>query len=272
MDTRLNAYLERIHFEGSPAVNDDTLRRLHRGHLLAISYENLDIHRGGVLTLDENLIFEKIVLQRRGGWCFEMNGLMAWALRQIGFEVTLMAGAVNRPVLGDLAEGNHLVLRVDLARPYLADAGFGTGFLEPLPLAEGSYRQGFQTYQISHHNGRWQFSNITIAAPGFDFTETPHQMSDFAAQCHRLQTSPDSGFVMNTVCHRRLPDGVISLRGAILRTMTPEGTEEQIIDTHADYDRTLREKFDLHLDDTATMWEKIWERHQAWVKSLESAS
>jgi N-hydroxyarylamine O-acetyltransferase len=73
----LDAYLKRIHYGGSLEPSFATLRALHRVYLLSITYENLDIHLGQALVLDEDAIFEKIVYKGRGGWCFEMNGLSA---------------------------------------------------------------------------------------------------------------------------------------------------------------------------------------------------
>jgi N-hydroxyarylamine O-acetyltransferase len=81
------------------------------------------------------------VTRRRGGWCYEMNGLMDWALREIGFKVTRMAGGVMRASVGDGVVGNHLVLKVDLDRPYLADVGFGDGLVEPIPIEPGRTKQ-----------------------------------------------------------------------------------------------------------------------------------
>src|SRR5437868_15402114 len=97
---QLDAYLERIGYSGSRRPTLATLIAVHRAHLLAISYENLDIHLGRVLTLDPAQIFDKIVMRRRGGWCYEMNSLLAWALRELGFSVTLMGSTVNRAAIG----------------------------------------------------------------------------------------------------------------------------------------------------------------------------
>ena len=131
---KVNAYLQRIGYKGDLEPSPSTLRQLHRAHLLSIPYENLDIHLGRELSLDLNTIYQKIVLGRRGGWCFEMNALFAWALYELGFEVHLLSAAVNRHRAGDKAEGNHLTLIVLSDEPYLADVGFGDGPLEPLPL------------------------------------------------------------------------------------------------------------------------------------------
>src|SRR5688572_26521258 len=74
-DTQLQHYFARVGFRGGGDASLHTLRALHRAHLLAIPYENLDIHLGRRLTLEPEAIFDKLVDERRGGWCFEMNGL-----------------------------------------------------------------------------------------------------------------------------------------------------------------------------------------------------
>ena len=84
-----------------------------------------------------------------------MNGLLAWALEEIGFKVTRMAGGVMRVVHGDANVGNHLVLRIDLDRPYLADVGFGDGMLEPVPIKEHLFRHDFLDYRLEDLGDRW---------------------------------------------------------------------------------------------------------------------
>ena len=135
----LAAYLARIGYAGPIEPTTDVLYAVHRRHLLAIPYENLDIHLGRELSLNLPAIFDKIVTRRRGGWCYEMNGLLAWALREMGFDVTLLSGA----------EGKHLVLRVQLEQAWLADVGYGNGILEPLPLIEGEHTQHGFVFRLS---------------------------------------------------------------------------------------------------------------------------
>lgn len=265
MNERLAGYLERIGYQGEPKADYATLEALHRAHLLEITYENLDIHLGKTVTLDMDDIYQKIVVNKRGGWCYEMNGLFAWALREIGFEVTLLAGTVNRNTRARVIEGNHLILLVTLDRPYLADVGFGNGFLEPLPLAEGAYMQGFLEYHLRLEGERWWFTNHLYGGAGFDFTLEPHQLTDFAESCHELQTWEGSGFVQTTVCHRHTPGGIVTLRGAILTTITETGRSERVIDHFEEYEEVLDDYFDLHLDEGAALWEKVWARHQVWV-------
>ncbi len=143
----IDSYLKRINYTGSLEPTLETLRNIHRQHLLSIPYENLDIHLGRRFELNQEHFFKKLVFEKRGGWCYEMNGLLAWVLRELGFEVQYLSGTVGREQKGNLAEGNHLVLLVHLDKPYIADVGFGDGILEPLPLQEGVYRQGFLEFQ-----------------------------------------------------------------------------------------------------------------------------
>lgn len=267
MEAKLQAYLDRIGWGGSVRPDLDTLIGLHRAHLLTIPYENLDIHRGKRLTLDVDDHYRKIVIERRGGWCYEMNGLLAWALRQIGFEVTLLASTVQGAPGRRAVEGNHLILLVELDRPYLADVGFGNGFLEPLPLAEGTYQQDFLTYRLRYERGRWWFDNHLWGGAGFAFTLDPHRLEDFATPSHELQTSLDSGFVRTIVCHRHTPKGIITLRETILRTVSDDIGVDYPVSDAADYRRILETQFDLHLPDAEVLWDKIWAKHLVWLNS-----
>jgi N-hydroxyarylamine O-acetyltransferase len=264
----LTDYLTRIGCRGDLAPTADTLRALHRAHLLAIPYENLDIHLSRPLVLDPERVFAKLVTGRRGGWCYEMNGLFAWALEQLGFQVRLLAGAVGRERAGNRAEGNHLVLLVELERPYLADVGFGDGLLEPIPLVAGTHRQGFLEFGLARSGERWVFGNHPHgAAPSFDFTLEPRRLSDFAAKCHELQTSPASGFVQKTVCQRFFADRIVTLRGAVLRTVSAAGASERIVADAGEYDAILRGHFDLVIPEARSLWSRVWSRHLEWAAS-----
>ncbi|HJZ46080.1 MAG TPA: arylamine N-acetyltransferase [Roseiflexaceae bacterium] len=110
MDVR--AYLRRIGYNGTVAPTTATLRELHRAHLLAVPFENLDIHLGRPITLDQDALFDKVVTRRRGGFCYELNGLFAALLRAIGFQVTLLSAGVARAEGGFGPEFDHLTLLV----------------------------------------------------------------------------------------------------------------------------------------------------------------
>jgi N-hydroxyarylamine O-acetyltransferase len=263
--TQLQHYFARIGYRGGRDVSLGTLRTLHRAHLLAIPYENLDIHLGRRLTLDPDATFDKLVDERRGGWCFEMNGLFGRVLETLGFEVRYLSGAVGRARRGWRAQGNHLVLLVMLDRPWIADVGFGDGFLTPLPLEPGNYRQGFLQYRLSRDGPRWRMDNHPHGgADGFDFTLTPRTLDAFAAQCHELQTSPESSFVTSTVCERFTSEGLVMLRGATLREVTVTGVATRVLQDAGEFAAVLRDRFDLTAPELADLWPGVWARHVQW--------
>jgi N-hydroxyarylamine O-acetyltransferase len=259
----LERYLARIGYAGPVQPDQKTLFALHRAHVQAIPYENLGIHLGQPLTLDEEQIFAKIVAERRGGWCYEMNGLFAWALRQIGFRVTLLASTVGRSRQGAVLEGDHLVLLVEAEQAYLADVGFGNGLREPLPLSPGVYTQDFLSYELRTDGTRWFFTNHQHGGPGFDMTLAPQRLADFAEPCRHLQTAPESGFVRTIVCHRWTSSGIMTLRDAVFTEVLASGVARHTISDAATYSKVLAEQFDLPIPEAAALWARAWERHQA---------
>ncbi|HEX2909361.1 MAG TPA: arylamine N-acetyltransferase [Chloroflexia bacterium] len=266
----LEKYLQRINYHDALKTDVETLKKLHRAHLLAIPYENFDIHLGRRIEHDEQAFYNKLVLQRRGGWCYEMNGLFAWALRQAGFKVHLLSGSV-RNSLNDDGEGNHLTLLVELERPYLVDVGFGDGFLEPLPLEEGEFEQGFLSFRLTREGEYWICHNHPHGgAKRYDFTLKPRRLEEFAARSHELQTSPTSGFVRTAVCQHYTSDSLIILRGALFKSVSAAGVEEKTVTSEAEFKQVLKEHFKLDLGDTAELWPKIWERHQEWLRQQQS--
>src|ERR1017187_10297680 len=128
----LLAYLERIGYSGSTEPSAETLRALQRAHMLAVPFENLDIHLGRPIVCDEDRFLHKIINERRGGFCYELNGAFAALLRALGFKVTLLSARVAGSDGSASPEFDHLTLRVDLDEPWLADVGFGDSFIEPL--------------------------------------------------------------------------------------------------------------------------------------------
>ena len=110
----VDAYLERINYNGSRDVNAETLRALQVAHLLSVPFENLSIHAGEPIVLDEDALFTKIVEQRRGGFCYECNGLFAGLLRALGFDVAMLAAGVAHATGGFGPIFDHMTLMVTL--------------------------------------------------------------------------------------------------------------------------------------------------------------
>ena len=268
----LDRYLTRVRYQGPREPTLRTLRDLHRAHLLAIPYENLDIHLGVPLTLDPEAMVTKLVDECRGGWCYEMNGVFGRVLATLGFDVRYVSGAVGRATRGWRAQGNHLVLIVTLDRRWIADVGFGDGFLTPLPLEAGGYRQDFLEYTVSRDGPRWRVHNHPFGgADGFDFTLTERTLDDFSAQCHELQTSPASPFVTTTVLERFEAGGIVILRGAQLCEIRAAGVVDRVVRDADDYAALLRDRFGLTVADAATLWPRVWQQHEAWQARAAAA-
>ncbi|MFT5774227.1 arylamine N-acetyltransferase family protein [Hyphomonas sp.] len=114
MTTELAAYFDRIGFEYSPRADGATLCALCRAHINTIPFENLDVQLGRKTARSQAEIHDKLVSRQRGGWCYEQNGLMGWALDEIGFDVTRLVAGVMREQAGDGQLGNHPCLLVRL--------------------------------------------------------------------------------------------------------------------------------------------------------------
>lgn len=272
--SRLDAYLARIGYVGPVRVDRETLFALHRAHLLAIPYENLDIHLDRPLILNVDHVYDKIVVRGRGGWCYEMNGLFAWALREIGFDVTLLSSDVGRKRPAPHADDrDHLVLRVELDEPYLADVGFGNGFAEPVPLREGAWRQGRRTFTLSRDGDQWWLSDTGRDGAGYDFTLRPRQYADFADRCAYLQTAPSSGFVRAARCYRFVGDDVIALIG-LVRTDGLDVGSQRVIADRDEYASTLRDTFGLRLTgaEVGTLWTRAERLHASWLAEQAAAA
>jgi N-hydroxyarylamine O-acetyltransferase len=116
----ITAYLDRINYHGPLAPTAETLRELQVAHLLTVPFENLSIHTKQPIVLDDNALFEKIVMRRRGGFCYEANGLFAALLRALEFDVKMLsAGAANaKGGCGDVARAlrRHVNLTLSLLR------------------------------------------------------------------------------------------------------------------------------------------------------------
>src|SRR5947199_9406253 len=88
------SYLKRIGYRGPLIPHIDLLRRLHHRHLLSVPFENLDIHLGRPVILDQRFFYKKIVENRRGGYCYELNGCFASLLKRLGFKVSMVSASV----------------------------------------------------------------------------------------------------------------------------------------------------------------------------------
>ena len=137
----VQAYLNRINYDGTVAPTAETLRQLHLAHLLSVPFENLSIHAGEQIVLEDEALFRKIVSRRRGGFCYELNGLFAALLRALGFEVAMLSAQVANDDGGFSRDFDHMTLMVTSEQRWLVDVGFGDSFIEPLSLDRREARE-----------------------------------------------------------------------------------------------------------------------------------
>ncbi len=248
---RLARYLDRVGYDGPVDVSHDTLRRLHHAHLLAVPFENLDIHLGRPIVLDPDRIFDKIVRRRRGGFCYELNGLFAGLLGALGFDVAMVSARVanDRGELGP--EFDHMALLVRLDRVWLADVGFGTSAREPLLLDETADEQAWDgvAYSVARDGDGWFMvgRDASGAKPQHRFAEIPRRLDEFEPMCRFHQTSPESHFTQKRICSLARPDGRVTLSDMqLIVTRDSERTERRLADD-AEYASTLRGLFGVEL-------------------------
>ena len=263
----LSAYLHRIRFDGSARPDLATLKAIHRAHQYAIPFENLDVLLRRPVVLDLEANYDKIVRRRRGGWCYEMNGVMGWALKEIGFEVMRMSAGVMRVQAGDAQLGNHLCLLVCLDQPYLVDVGFGGSMAEPLPLrASEREDRPYRLWLSELGDSYWRFAEIAHGDGdvfSFDFRAAPADEALLARKCQFLQTDPGSPFIQNLVVQRRTADTHFSLRGRVLAAIHAARVDKKLLNSADELVATLRDSFDLDTAEAAALWPSICARHQA---------
>ncbi len=245
------SYLERIGYSGSTEPTEQTLTALHRAHMMAVPFENLDIGLKRKIVCEETSFVHKIVELRRGGFCYELNGAFAALLRELGFKVTLLSARVPRDDGSESPEFDHLALRVDLQEAWLADVGFGDSFLEPLRLQIGLEQpQDGRKFRIVDANGSL---HMEMLEPGrnwrkqYSFTLTPRTMSEFAEMCQYHQTSPESPFTRRSVCSKATPQGRVTIADRRL-VFTRDGQKmESILESNEDRTAALKQHFGINL-------------------------
>lgn len=234
---RIAAYLSRIGWSGPVGPTAATLQALHEAHLLAVPFENLDIAMKREIVLDLDRLFDKIVVRRRGGFCYELNGMFASLLRGLGFDVDMLSARVasDTGVLG--AEYDHMALLVRCeGKRWLADVGFGDSFRTPLDLDDPAPQRGGDPLGRSwsvRSDGEAldlvQHETAETSRVTYRFTLTPRAFDEYAPMCVHQQTSPESHFVRQRICSRATKPGRVSLADDRLIVTGAEGRHEMAV-------------------------------------------
>jgi len=246
-------YLERLAAPRPAAADEAALRSLHRAHLHAVPFENLDIHLGRRIRLEPEALFQKLVRERRGGFCYELNGLFGWLLEALGFSVTRLSARVYSSAGALGPEYDHLALRVDLpgGRPFLCDVGFGEGFLEPLPLRAGEHAQGDRAYRLGLEGEDWLYEYRRAGSERWErqyrFTLQPRRTEEFLEMCGWHQTSPESPFTRRRLCTLATAGGRVTLSEGKLIETTGADRKTTPVDGPEAEAAALRERFGVRL-------------------------
>ncbi|MEU3788848.1 arylamine N-acetyltransferase family protein [Streptomyces fructofermentans] len=236
-----DAYLRRIGAAHPAWPTVDVLRELQLRHLLTVPFENLSIHLGEEIVLQEKRLVEKVVGARRGGFCYELNGAFGALLSALGFGVTLLAGRVygEKNRLG--IPYDHLALRVRTVDggDLLADVGFGAHSHYPLALEErGEQADPGGTFRVivagadpaGVQGSAGQFGDLEVVKDGksqYRLETRPRVLGDFTAGAWWHSTSPASHFTRSLVCSRVTEDGGrVTLSGRTLTVTGPDGRKE----------------------------------------------
>lgn len=247
---RSGEYLERIGLRGSkPEPNEQTLRILQRSHLLAVPFENLDIHWKRPIVLDTNRFYKKIVEDRRGGFCYELNGLFNELLIELGFRTRLVSARVfNGKTHGP--EFDHAAIIVDIdGREYLADVGFGAFTAEPLNFvmvdeqhdANGTFmirkREDGYHEVLKREDGVWNSEYI--------FRDVERHLDEFAEMCDFQQYSPESHFTKGKLCSIMTEKGRRTLTDKSFIVTADDAKTETAINSEDDFYRMLESEFGI---------------------------
>ncbi|MCB2230129.1 arylamine N-acetyltransferase [bacterium] len=245
-------YLRRIGVAQLQPETIDGLAYLQEHHLLHVPFENLDIKRTVPISLDTGTIYDKVIGDRRGGFCYELNGLFCELLRELGYTVDMVSARVFRDNGTLSAEFDHMALIVHLAKQrLLVDVGFGDSARGPLPLPNGQHADISGHYRLkaaeSSDTEAFVLERETDGAwKGlFQFSTVAREPNEFSDMCRYHQTSPDSHFTQRNMITIATPTGRFTLTDTKV-TETESGLKmETPVGSVEEYERILEEKFGI---------------------------
>jgi N-hydroxyarylamine O-acetyltransferase len=271
----IDGLLTHLGFAAPPRADRDGLFAVHERFLRTIPYDGLTAQLGEHAPLDAERLIERTVTTGRAGYCFEINTVLATLLEGLGFAVERREGLVDaRDAFAGGAPTNHLALVVRAGdEAFVCDAGWGEGFLAPLPLVPGTYARGPLSWAVERDgDGWWVQQHMWGSTPGFRFGDEVVELGTFAPHHERLATAADSSFVQTLVVQKPREDRVITLRARTLSEKGPEVDAKHVLEDEDAFAATLRDPFDLTLDAgrVARLWAAARAQHEAYI--MRSAS
>ncbi|MFG3180712.1 arylamine N-acetyltransferase family protein [Streptomyces nigra] len=263
----IDAYLSRLGAERPARPTADALRELHLRHLRTVPFENLSIHLGEEIVLEEKRLVDKVVGAGRGGFCYELNGAFGALLGALGFEVTLLAARVhgNEGRLGIPYDHMALEVRTADGGAWLADVGFGAHSHHPLALGTGEEQVDpagvFRIVEAGPdaagvRGGQEADLDVVMdGRPEYRLERRPRVLADFVSGAWWHSTSPASHFTQSLVCSRVTGEGGrITLSGRTFKETAADGTRtERELGTDEEVLGVYRDRFGIALDRVPTV-------------------
>lgn len=252
----LDAYLKRIDYRGPVAPTLPTLHALVHAHVLAIPFENLDVLLGRPILLAPDALLRKLVEERRGGYCFEQNGLLLLVLEAFGFEVKPLSARVRyQRARSDTPPRTHLFARVELeGESWLADVGVGAlSLTSAIRLLEDvEQATPHEARRLVREGARW-FHQVRFGDEWHDVCEfTLEEMPPIDRELASWYTSthPGSHFKSRLMVARALLDG--GRKTLLNRELTVRrrdgATETRRLESPEELLAVLRQEFDLQFE------------------------
>lgn len=245
------AYLERFHATLPQKHTYDELAKLQRLHMLHVPFENLDVMRREPIYLNLPRIYHKIVNMRRGGYCYEVNGLFHWLLNELGFDAQLGAATVRRPNGVWAKADTHVVILVRIGNDiFLTDVGFGDSNYEPISINGTEQTDVSGTYKVIKQSD--EFYDLTRKVnnewvPLYRFTLQPKQLVDFHEGCVFNQVSKDSSFTHHDLATLATEYGRITISGNTFTKTVHGKVVEKIEITDPKKEKMLRNLFGISI-------------------------
>lgn len=213
----VESYLKRIG-EKKEAPSLAYLRRLHRTHLIHIPFENLDIHYGKKIILDYDKIFKKVIHGKRGGYCYEVNGLFFHLLYHLGFEAKIISARVRNEKTGDYGKDfDHMAIIVHLeGDDYLVDVGFGKGIIYPKKIADGLTQMDYTDYwrlskDVDNNYFLQSSDDARVFTAKYTFSIDPKELIQFFEMNEYQQHDPNASFLQEKIITKLTETGRITL-------------------------------------------------------------
>jgi len=246
----IESYLKYLDVEPSEKLTYLYLAKLQMQHMLKIPFENLDIHLNIPIVLNEEYLFNKIINNKRGGFCYELNFLFYNLLKKLGFNVHLLSCSFFHSNINQFApEFDHLALLVILDQSFLVDVGFGDSFRVPIPIPNGQIKDISGKYRVFNNNNEYFLQRLDEEnwLTQYKFTLTPRKIEEFAEMCLYHQTSPDTIFTQKKLCTIATPFGRVTLTDDNLTITFNRLKEKQIIVDSKDFNNKLASHFGIVL-------------------------